>query len=145
MLVFVYLLFYALITGFLGEPALAPFYSVQHRGILSHAAPTYHRSWSNNEIACSSLSSPPQTALNCLTPPFLSANLWIVPRIVLSLSQLPAAYLVSRDTLYLHGGKPFLLNRSRSYLLCSEEFKKSWPTKSFSCFFSKCWNIYFLS
>lgn len=33
-LVFVYLLFYALITGFLGESALAPFYSVQHRGIF---------------------------------------------------------------------------------------------------------------
>lgn len=74
---------------------------------------------------------PPQAALNCSTSPFLSAALWIVPRIVLSLSQLSAACLVTRDTVYLHTGKPFMLNRSRSCLLFSEEFKKSWTTKFF--------------
>lgn len=80
-------------------------------------------------------SSPPQAALNCSTPPFLSAALWMMPRIVLSLSELSAACLITRDTVYLHTDKSFMLNRSRSCLLCSEEFKKSWTTNSFSCFF----------
>lgn len=56
MLVFVYLLFYTVMIGFLEESALAPcLHSVQHSGILSHATPTYYRYLSNNEIACSAL------------------------------------------------------------------------------------------
>ena len=70
-LVFVYLLFYTLMIGFLEATALALcLHSVQRSGILSHATPTYYRFLSNNEISCSSPFSPTQTALNRSTPPF---------------------------------------------------------------------------
>lgn len=64
-LVFVYLLFYRSMIGFLEEIALALcLQSVQSSGILSHATPTYYRYFCNNEIACSSLLS----YTNCFKP-----------------------------------------------------------------------------
>lgn len=69
-LVFVYLLLYILMIGFLEEIALALcLHSVQHSSIVSHATPMYYRYLSNNEIVCGTVSSPTHTALNRSTPP----------------------------------------------------------------------------
>jgi len=69
-LVFVYLLFWIFRTGFLEETALAPcLHSVQHSGILSHAAPVCYRYSSKNKTECSARSSATQTALYHSAPP----------------------------------------------------------------------------
>lgn len=143
--VFVYLLFYNLMMGFLEETALALcLHSVQHTGILSHATPTYYGYLSNNQI-CVQLSFLSSTSwfkpFSSSFSRVLSETLWIVPTIVLSFSELSAACLVTRSTVYLHTSKSSVLNRSRSCFLCSEDFKKTWTTNNFA----KCWNFYLLS